>query len=77
MAGGLCVAREILVNNQGVANLIRRNQISQISNIIQTSAKQGMITMNNAIDQLVARNLIDFKTGENRKMDLDTKNVYY
>lgn len=75
--GGLVAAREILINNQAVANLIRRNQISQIMSIIQTSARDGMIPMNKSIYQLVERGVISYETSENRKRNAETQAAYY
>jgi len=48
-AGGRAAAREILLNSAAVSNLIRENKISQIKTVIQTSAKVGMITMDNSL----------------------------
>lgn len=75
--GGRVVAREIMMNTTAVANLIRRNQIEQIPTVIQTSKEGGMITMNQAIDNLVAKGLVDKKVAENRKRNLETKSAYY
>lgn len=75
--GGLVAAFEVLLNNQAVANLIRRNQISQIMSIIQTSAKDGMIPMNKSIEKLVERGVLDSTVAEGRKRNLDTQAAYY
>ncbi len=75
--GGRIVAREILINNNAVANLIRQNHLEQIISTIQTNASTGMITMNKAIDNLLAEGKIDAKVADNRKRDLETKSVYY
>jgi twitching motility protein PilT len=75
--GGLVVAREIMINNRAVANLIRRNQFEQIYSVIQMSQKEGMITMNKAIDRLYAGGLISDVVAKNRKRDLETLAVYY
>ncbi|MFA6551658.1 MAG: PilT/PilU family type 4a pilus ATPase [Patescibacteria group bacterium] len=75
--GGRVAAREIMVNNSAVSNLIRAGSIDQIMTAIQTGASDGMITMNQAIDKLLAQGLIDQKVAENRKRDLETKSVYY
>src|SRR3989338_5800307 len=45
--GGLVVAREILINTPAVANLIRENKVAQIESVIQTSAKDGMNSLQN------------------------------
>lgn len=51
-SGGRAAAREILLNSPAVANLIRENKVSQIKTVIQTSAKDGMITMDNSLASL-------------------------
>ena len=63
---GRVPAREILVNTPAVANLVRENAISQIKSAIQTSAKDGMVTMENSLKQLVKEGLIDEATAERR-----------
>lgn len=57
--GARVPAREILVNTPAVANLIRENNIAQIKSAIQTGAKEGMISMENSIKQLLKENWID------------------
>ncbi|MEK7653434.1 MAG: type IV pilus twitching motility protein PilT [Patescibacteria group bacterium] len=47
--GGRVAVREILLNTPAVANLIRENKIAQIKTTLQTSAREGMITMDNAL----------------------------
>lgn len=77
VGGGRIVAREIMINNRAVANLIKRNELEQIYSIIQTSQNEGMITMNKSIDNLLKKNLITEETAKNRKRDLETKAMYY
>jgi len=74
---GRVVAREILINNSAVANLIRRNQIGQIYSVSQTSQKDGMITMNKAVDRLSAAGLISQDIARNSKRNLETQAAYY
>jgi len=57
--GGLIAAREILMNSPAVSNLIRENKIPQIKTIIQTSAREGMVTMDQDLKRLYNENLID------------------
>ncbi|MBI2443636.1 MAG: PilT/PilU family type 4a pilus ATPase [Candidatus Magasanikbacteria bacterium] len=64
--GGRVPAREILTNTPAVANLIRENNISQIKSIIQTGAKDGMVTMENSLKQLVKEKLIGEAVAEKR-----------
>lgn len=75
--GGLAVAREILINNRAVANLIRTNQLEQINTVIQTSQKEGMISMNKSIDRLYKKALITEAVAKKRKRDLGTRATYY
>jgi twitching motility protein PilT len=75
--GGLVVAREIMLNNQAISNLIRNMQIEQIQSVIQTSQHEGMVTMNRSIDQLLASGLISETTARNRKRDMETYSSYY
>lgn len=55
---GLIAAREILIVTPAIANLIRENKIFQINTVIQTSAKEGMISMENALINLYKEGLI-------------------
>lgn len=64
--GRLVAAREILINNSAVANLIKENNVSQISSAIQTGAKDGMITMDASLKKLVDGGIIDFASAEKR-----------
>ncbi len=75
--GGRIAAREIMINNSAIANLIRGNQIGQIYSAIQTGKKEGMVTMNKAIDNLYEKGLISAEVSQNRKRDLETQSVYY
>lgn len=75
--GGLVAAREIMINNSAISNLIRNHQIEQMHSVIQTSRQEGMITMNRSIDDLLANGLITQQIANNRKRDLETKATYY
>ncbi len=57
--GGRVAAREILVNTPAVANLIRERKTPQIENVIATSSKEGMMTMEQAIKKLDKEGLIE------------------
>ena len=76
-SGGLVAAREILINNRAVANLIRTNQLEQINTVIQTSHSEGMISMNKSIDKLYRKALITESVAKKRKRDLGTRATYY
>ncbi len=57
--GGLIAAREIMINTPAIANLIRDNKIPQIKTIIQTSADEGMITMDQDLKRLVEEGKVE------------------
>ena len=63
---GRVPAREILINTPAVANLIRENNIGQIKSAIQTGAKEGMISMENSLKQLVKEGWIEEEVAERR-----------
>jgi twitching motility protein PilT len=52
ITGGRIAAREVLINTPAVSNLIRENKIAQIKTCIQTSAEEGMFTMDQDIKNL-------------------------
>lgn len=57
--GGRIGAFEVMVNTPAISNLIRENKIAQVANIMQTSAKDGMILMDKYIEALQSKNLIE------------------
>jgi len=52
ISGGRVAAREILLNNGAVANLIREGKIAQIKSTIETNSSIGMITLDRHIKEL-------------------------
>jgi twitching motility protein PilT len=50
---GRCAVNEILVRTNGLANIVREGNNSQLMNLIQTSKKLGMQTMDDALMQKV------------------------
>lgn len=57
--GGRVGAFEILVGTNAVRNLIRENQVAQMYSMIQTGLRYGMVTMEDAIKQLLEAGLVD------------------
>ncbi len=53
VGGGRVAAREILLSIPAVANLIREGKTFQIPSIMQTNRKIGMVTLNDALMELV------------------------
>lgn len=58
LKGGLAAAREIMITNPAIANLIRESKVAQIPSVIQTSAKEGMVTMEAAVKALHSGGII-------------------
>lgn len=58
---GRVAAREILLNNSAVANLIKNNNVAQINSVIQTNKDMGMKTMERSIKELIEEGLIEDK----------------
>ncbi len=63
-------AYEILVGTNAVRNLIRENQIPQIYSMMQTGSRYGMITMEDAVDDLLEARIIS--ADEARRVKLKT-----
>src|SRR6266511_4282257 len=55
ISGGRVAAREILLATPAISNLIREGKTFQIPSIIQTSKQLGMITLNDALLDLVEK----------------------
>jgi twitching motility protein PilT len=58
IGGGRVAALEVLLGSTAVSNLIREGKSFQIPSIMQTSRKQGMMLLNEALLDLVRRKLI-------------------
>jgi twitching motility protein PilT len=64
VGGGRVGAFEVLVGTNAVRNLIRENQIPQIFSMIQTGSRYGMITMQEAVNNLLMEGTISQETAE-------------
>jgi len=60
--GGRTAAMEILVGNDAVKNMIRNNKIAQLPAVMQTSASQGMCTLNDYLTKLCRDGIISYDT---------------
>jgi len=59
IGGGRVAAREILLSTPSVSNLIREGKTFQLPSVLQTSRKMGMVTMNDALIELVDSKLVE------------------
>jgi len=55
--GGRVAAFEIMLGTPAIRNLIREDKTAQMYSVIQTSGKLGMCTMEQSLNELVAKNL--------------------
>src|SRR5438132_1054117 len=58
IGGGRAAAQEVLIVNPAVANLIREGKTFQIPSMMQTGRAQGMVTLNDALFDLVKRKVV-------------------
>jgi twitching motility protein PilT len=66
--GGLVAAFEVLVATHAVRNLIREGKTAQLRNVITTSQKDGMQTLESALSQLVKDEVISYDDAISRSM---------
>ncbi|MCX7717313.1 MAG: type IV pilus twitching motility protein PilT [Candidatus Sumerlaeaceae bacterium] len=59
---GRVAAREILVCNRAVRNLLREGKVPMIFSAMQTGLEEGMITFNHSLGELYRRGLISYET---------------
>jgi twitching motility protein PilT len=56
---GRVAAHEIMIGTPAVRNLIRENKIAQIQSMLQTGQQFGMQTLDQCLQELVRRNIVD------------------
>ena len=69
IGGGRVAAREILLTLPSVSNLIREAKVFQINSVIQTSRKLGMVTLNDALIDLVDAKQVEPKEAYMKAID--------
>jgi twitching motility protein PilT len=65
-----------MVNTAAVANLLRQGKLDQIESTIQSGAKAGMLTMDNALQDLLDRRFISGREAYERAMSKDRFKIY-
>ena len=70
IGGGRVVAAEVLVTNPAVRNIIREGKAYQLDGVIQTSADQGMQTMDRTLASLVQSGVITYDNAYEVAVDL-------
>lgn len=66
---GRMAAFEVMIANAAIKNLIREQKSHQINSVIQTSKKDGMITMDDALFDMYARGEISAENAVNFAQD--------
>lgn len=56
--GGRVAAHEIMIGTPAIRNLIREDKVAQMYSTIQTGAKDGMITMDKSLQELMIKGII-------------------
>ncbi|OIO00812.1 type IV pili twitching motility protein PilT [Candidatus Desantisbacteria bacterium CG_4_10_14_0_8_um_filter_48_22] len=71
VGGGRVAAREVMLINPAIANLIREGKTHQIYSAIQTSTQAGMKTMEQAIKDLYDKGFISYDEGISKSSNPD------
>ena len=69
VGGGRVAALEVLIPHGGISNLIREGKTFQINSMMQVGKASGMVTLNDALADLVRRNLITAEEALVRSVD--------
>lgn len=76
LSGGFIPVCEIMICNSAVSNLIRENKNHEIPAVIETSGKEGMISLNRALTDLVRKREISLKSAIDYSLNpLELKNL--
>lgn len=67
--GGRIAAREVMIVNSAVSNLIREGKTVQIPSIIQTNKRLGMVLLNDALMELVNAGEVDALEAYSKAVD--------
>ena len=64
------MAAEVMIANPAVRNIIREGKTHQLDTVIQTSADQGMQTMDRTLVKLVQSGVITYDNAREYAVDL-------
>jgi len=76
IGGGRVMIASSMTANNAIKSLIRDGKISQITNIMQTSREEGMITLDRALADAVKRGFIDLSQAKEYTIDLNQFNMF-
>lgn len=69
---GRIAAREIMISNDGIRNCINKAQVHQIYSMIQIGASEGMILMDQSLENLVNQGFITKEEALSKASDIET-----
>ena len=69
VGGGRVAALEVLIANGAISNLIREGKTFQINSMMQVGRASGMVTLNDALAELVRKNAITAEEALLRSVD--------
>ena len=67
--GGRIAAHEIMLGVPAIRNLIREDKVPQMYSVIQTGQAQGMQTMEQCLQRLVAKGLVSQQDASAKAID--------
>ena len=71
IGGGRVAAWEIMIGVPAIRNLIRENKVAQMYSVIQTSRNEGMITLDQYLQDLVRQRLISIDDARTKAANKD------
>jgi len=77
IGGGLAAAREVMINNPAVSNLVLENKVNQLPTVIKTNYKLGMIDMEKAVENMVNEGMVEESIAKAFRRNTETKGIYY
>ncbi len=72
---GRIAAREIMVTNDGIRNCIVKGQTNQIYSMIQIGASEGMVLMDESLENLAREGIITKETALSKAADFENLSV--
>jgi len=72
ISGGRIAAREVLIKNAAVANLIRESKTGQLKSVMEMHSKEGMSTLDSHLKELYRNGEITLETAQAYLEDPET-----
>jgi len=69
---GRIAAREIMVSNDGIRNCITQGQVNQIYSMIQIGQQEGMVLLDQSLEQLVRAGLVTKDDALSKATDIES-----